>query len=92
MYQKQVPSYKHLDEPLDESRFVFECILPGNLEALPLLSVDPALSRSRDCTLHLFGLAFFLETLFLVTKINCSLLVTLIEKFHCTNLDQPKIN
>jgi len=29
MYQEQVLSYKHLDEPLDEGRFVFECILPG---------------------------------------------------------------
>ena len=27
MYQEQVPSYKHLDEYLDEGRFVFECIL-----------------------------------------------------------------
>ena len=60
MYQEQVPSYKHFDEPLDmldEGRFVFECILAGNLQAC-----------SRDCTVHLFGLAFFLEILFLVTK------------------------
>jgi len=34
MYQEQVPSYKHFDEPLDKRRFVFECILPGNLQAL----------------------------------------------------------
>jgi len=33
MYQEKVPSYKHLDEPLDEGRFVFECILAGNLQA-----------------------------------------------------------
>ena len=33
MYQEQVPSYKHLDERLDEGRFVFECILAGNLQA-----------------------------------------------------------
>jgi len=32
MYREQVPSYKHLDEPLDEGRFVFECILAGNLQ------------------------------------------------------------
>ena len=32
MYQEQVPSYKHLDEPLDEGRFVFECISAGNLQ------------------------------------------------------------
>jgi len=28
MYQEQVLSYKHLDEPLDEGRFIFEYILP----------------------------------------------------------------
>ena len=33
MYQEQVPSYKHLDEPLDEGRFVFECILAEDLQA-----------------------------------------------------------
>jgi len=27
MIQEQILSYKHLDEPLDEGRFVFECIL-----------------------------------------------------------------
>jgi len=32
MYKVQVPSYKHLDEPLDKGRFVFECILAGNLQ------------------------------------------------------------
>ena len=36
MYQEQVPSYKHLDEPLDEGRFVFECILVGNLQAFTM--------------------------------------------------------
>jgi len=33
MYQEQVLSYKHFDEPLDEGRFVFECMLAGNLQA-----------------------------------------------------------
>ena len=36
MYQEHVPIYKHLDElldMLDEGRFVFECILAGNLQA-----------------------------------------------------------
>ena len=28
MYQEQVLSYKHLDEPFDEGRFIFEYILP----------------------------------------------------------------
>ena len=45
MYQEQVPSYKHLDEPLDmldEGRFVFECILAGNLQAFTTL-----VSRAR---------------------------------------------
>ena len=27
MYQERVLNYKHLDEPLDENRFVFGCIL-----------------------------------------------------------------
>jgi len=31
MYQEQVPSYKHFDDP---GRFVFECILLGNLQPL----------------------------------------------------------
>jgi len=31
--KNNVPSYKHLDDPLDEGRFVFECILLGNLQA-----------------------------------------------------------
>ena len=29
MYQEQVPSYRHLDQPFDEGRFVFECIPPS---------------------------------------------------------------
>ena len=47
MYQEQVPSYKHLDEPLDEGRFVFECILAGNLQAFTLVRVDSALTLKR---------------------------------------------
>jgi len=42
MYQEQVPSDKHLDEPLDmldDGRFVFECILAGNLQAFHILGV-----------------------------------------------------
>ena len=70
MYQEQVPSYRHLDEPLDDRRFVFECILAGNLQAFttcrPQLSDD--IQDTLDCTVHLFGLTFFLEILFLVTK------------------------
>jgi len=36
LYQEQILSYKHLDEPLDEGRFVFECILAGNPQAFAL--------------------------------------------------------
>ena len=55
MYQ-DVLSYKHLDESLDEGRFVFECILAGNLQAFTmckpqLLHVQDTL----DCTLHCTG-------------------------------------
>ena len=39
MYQEQVLSYKHLDEPLDEGRFVFECILAGYIRYPSLLPV-----------------------------------------------------
>jgi len=38
MYQEQALSYKHLDEPLDEGRLVFERILAVNLQAFILLS------------------------------------------------------
>ena len=66
MYQEQVPSYKHLDEPLDEGRFVFECILAGNLQAFTMCR--PQLFHVQDTlgfSLRLFGLTF---SLFLVTK------------------------
>jgi len=45
MYQEQVPSYKHLDKALDEGRFVFECILAGNLQAFTTCRLS---SCSRD--------------------------------------------
>jgi len=54
-------TYKHLDVPLDEGRFVFECILAGNLQAFP--TCRPQLFHVQDTldyTLHLFGLTFFL--------------------------------
>jgi len=59
MYQEQVLSYKHLDEPLDEGRIVFECILARNLKAFTMYR--PQLFHVQDtldCTLHLFGLTF----------------------------------
>ena len=69
MYQEQVPSYKHLDEPLDmlnEGRFVFECILAGNLQAFTI-RVDSALTFKRLYCAFVC-LSLFLEILFLVTK------------------------
>ena len=79
MYQEQVLSQKHPDEPLDEGRFVFECILAGTSKPLPcvdlVLRVRPwcrpqlfHVQDTLDLTLHLFGLAFFLEILFRVSK------------------------
>jgi len=71
MCQEQVLSYKHLNEPLDEGRFVFECILAGNLRAL---SVDLSsgcfhFQNTLDCRLPAsVGLNLFLEFLFLVTR------------------------
>ena len=55
MYQEQVPSYKHLDEPLDEGRFVLERILDGILQTFT--SSRPQLFHVQDtldCTLHAF--------------------------------------
>ena len=60
MYHEQVPSYKHLDEPLDEGRFVFESILAGNLQAF--ITCRPQLFHVQDnlgCTVHVFGLELF---------------------------------
>ena len=61
MYQEQVLSYHHLDEPLDESKLVFEYILAGNLQAIELTSFMS--QDTLDCILRLFGLNFFLEIL-----------------------------
>ena len=66
MYQEQVPSYKHLDEPLDEGRFVFESILVGNLQAFTTF-LDSALMFKRLYCAFVW-LSLFLEILFLVTK------------------------
>ena len=68
IHQEQVLSYKHFDEPLDEGMFAFECILAGNLQAFT--TCRPQLFHVQytlDCTLHLFGLTFFLKILFFVT-------------------------
>jgi len=67
MYQEQVPSYKHLDEPLDmldEGRFVFECILAGNLQAFTIC-VDSALMFKR------LYCAFVWPSLFPGNSVSC---------------------
>jgi len=69
MYQEQVPSYKHLDEPFDESRFVFECILPGNLQSFTGLLITTCrlssfMLSSRDC-------AFVWLSLFPGNSVSC---------------------
>ena len=95
MYQEQVPSYMHLDEPLDmldEGRFVFECILAGISK--PLLHVDSALKFKRLYCAFVW-LSIFPGNSVSCYKINCSLLVNLTERLHswyCTKLDQPKSN
>ena len=97
MYQEQVPSYKHLDEPLDmldEGRFVFECILAGNLQAFTLVRVDSALTLKRLYCAFVW-LSLFPGNSISCYQINCSFLVTLTERLHswyCAKLDQPKIN
>jgi len=94
MYKEQVLSYKHLDEPLDEGRFVFECILAVNFQAFTTCRPQFFVQNTLDCTLHLFGLTFFLEIVSCY-KINCSFPVTCTERLRswcCAKLDQPKIN
>ena len=91
MYQEQVPSCKHLDEPLDEGRFVFECVLARNLQAFTTCRTQ--LSCSRDCAF--VWLSIFPGNSVSCYKINCLFLVTPTERFHswyCAKLDQPKIN
>ena len=69
MYQEQVLSYKHLNDPLDEGKFVFECTLAGNFQAFTTYRPQFLhVQHTLDCTLHLFVLTFFLEIPFLVTK------------------------
>ena len=95
MYQEQVPSYKHLDKPLDmldQGRFVFECILAGNLQAFA--TVHSALMLKRGYCAFVW-LSLFPGNSVSCCKINCSSLVTLTERLHswyCAKLDQPKIN
>ena len=55
MYQEQVLSYKHLDEPLDEGRFVLECVLAENLQAFT--TCRPSLAWPVDETLWTVCLA-----------------------------------
>ena len=52
MYQEQVPSYKHLDKPLDmldEGRLVFECILAGNLQAFTMCRLSSHVQETVLC-------------------------------------------
>ena len=61
MYQQQVLSYEHLDELLDESRFVTECILAGNIQAFTICR--PQFFHVQD-TLDCTWINLFLEILF----------------------------
>ena len=49
MYREQVPSYKHLDEPLDEGRFVFEFIQAGNLQAFTTCRLSSHVQETVLC-------------------------------------------
>ena len=49
MYQEQVLNYKHLDEPLDEGRFVIECILAGNLQAFTTCRLSSYVQETVLC-------------------------------------------
>ena len=93
MYQEQVPIDKNFDEPvdmLDEGRFVFECILAGNLQAFTTCKLSSHVQEIVLC----ICLAFPGNSVSCY-KMNCSSLVTLTERLHswyCAKLDQPKIN
>jgi len=50
MNQEQVLSYKHLDEPLDEGRLIFECILAGNLQAFTTCRLSSHVQETVLCT------------------------------------------
>ena len=81
MYQEVVPSYKHLDDPLDEGRFVFECILAGNLGgSKPLLRVDLSSLMFKLTHSGLYSalawLVLFPGNSVSCYKINCLFLVT----------------
>ena len=59
MYQEHILSYKHLDEPLDGGRFVFECILAGNLWAFTTCSWSLSCSRCSGLYSVFFWLNLF---------------------------------
>jgi len=63
MYQEQVPSYEHLDEPLDEGRLSLNVFWQGISK--PLLHVDSALMLKR------LYCAFVWLTLFPGNSISC---------------------
>ena len=69
MYQEQVLNYKHLDDPLDEGRLVFEYILAGNLQAFT--RCRPQLFHVQDtpqCSGLYSAFVWLKKILFLVTK------------------------
>jgi len=74
-YREQVPSYKHLDDPLDEGRLVFECILAGNLQAFTTCRLSSHVQETVLC----ISLARNSVSCY---KINCSFLVTLTQRVY----------
>ena len=50
MYQEHVPSYKHLDESLDEGRIAFQCILAGKLQAFSTCRLSSHVQGTVVCT------------------------------------------
>ena len=75
MYQEHVPSYKHLDEPLDEGRFVLEHI-QGRDDSIKQFSIQPHptyLPTSKICRAKLCTELFYaiISTLFLCFLLIC---------------------
>ena len=61
-YQEHVLSYRCLDEPYDESRFVFECILAGNFQAFShVVDLFPVLRHSGLYSAFVWKFCFLLQ-------------------------------
>ena len=83
MKNMQVLNYKHLDEPLDESKSVFEYTLAGIAKPLP--RVGDLFHVPRHSGLSSAFVCFFL----LQNKVTCT---ERLNSWYCTKLEQLSVN